>query len=62
MNNKMSDLLYCEFYKINRKHTLLKLAIALVVIALAMTALSAVLNSVLSGMSFSEDLPITTRR
>lgn len=56
MNNKMSDLLYCEFYKINRKHTLLKLAIAAVVIALAMTALSAVLHSVFSGATINEGL------
>ncbi|MDE5655162.1 MAG: ABC transporter permease subunit [Clostridia bacterium] len=56
MNNKMSNLLYCEFYKINRKHTLLKLAIAVVVIALAMTALSAVLQSVLSGAVISQGL------
>ncbi len=56
MNNKMSDLLYCEFYKINRKHTLLKLAIAVVVIALAITALSAVLHSVLPSVAISEGL------
>lgn len=53
MNNKMSDLLYCEFYKINRKHTLLKLAIAIVVIALAMMGLSAILHSVLTEMGMS---------
>ena len=56
MNNKMSDLLYCEFYKINRKHTLLKLAIAVVVIALAMMALSGVLQSLLSGAVIPEGL------
>ncbi|MDE6869660.1 MAG: ABC transporter permease [Clostridia bacterium] len=56
MNGKMSDLLYCEFYKINRKHTLLKLAIAVVVIALAMTGLSALIKDLLAGISLSGGL------
>lgn len=47
MNSKMKDLLYCEFYKINRKHTLLKLAIAIVVISLAMMGFSALIKGVL---------------
>ena len=56
MNNKMTSLLYCEFYKINRKRTLLKLAIAIIVIALAMTALSAVLKDVFSDVYISQGL------
>lgn len=56
MNNKMSDLLYCEFYKMNRKRTLLKLAIAIIVIALAMTALSAVLKNIYGGAIPSQGL------
>lgn len=56
MNNKMSDLLYCEFYKMNRKRTFLKLVIAIVVIALAMTALSGVLKSAYSGAVGSQGL------
>ena len=56
MNNRMSDLLYCEFYKINRKRTLLKLAIAVVVISLALMALSGLLNSLLSGYSLTGGL------
>lgn len=56
MNSKMTDLLYCEFYKINRKHTLLKLAIAVVVISLALMGISGLLHSLLSGMSLSGGL------
>ncbi|MDE5756703.1 MAG: ABC transporter permease [Clostridia bacterium] len=56
MYNRMSDLLYCEFYKINRKHTLLKLAIAVVVIALALMGISALLSDLLSGMSITGGL------
>ncbi|MDE6275344.1 MAG: ABC transporter permease [Clostridia bacterium] len=56
MNNKMSDLLYCEFYKINRKRTLLKLAIAVIIIALALMGISALLNSLMTGMGGSGGL------
>lgn len=56
MNGKMSDILYCEFYKINRKHTLLKLAIAVVVIALALMGISALLQDLLAGMSLAGGL------
>ena len=56
MNGKMSDILYCEFYKINRKHTLLKLAIAVVVIAIAMTCLSALVKDLLSNVAISGGL------
>ena len=41
------DLFSCELYKTNRKRTLLKLGIALVVIILLMTLISAVLKNVL---------------
>ena len=41
------ELFSCELYKTNRKRTLLKLAIALVVIILFMTLISAVLKNVL---------------
>ena len=41
------DLFSCELYKTNRKRTLLKLGIALVVIILFMTLISAVLKNVL---------------
>ena len=46
------DLFSCELYKTNRKNTLLKLAIALVVIILATTGLSAILKGVLGDYSF----------
>lgn len=48
---KFKDLLWCELYKINRKHTILKLVIAIVVIVLALTALSAVLDGLLGDMT-----------
>ena len=56
MNGKMSDILYCEFYKINRKRTLLKLAIAVVVIALVMTGISALLKDLLAGRTIGGGL------
>ncbi|MDE5549481.1 MAG: ABC transporter permease subunit, partial [Clostridia bacterium] len=42
-----NNLFACELYKTNRKRTLLKLAIALVVIILFLTLISAVLKNVL---------------
>lgn len=44
---KFRDLFECEVYKINRKHALLRFCIAILVVVLALTALSAVIKSVL---------------
>ncbi|MDE6189218.1 MAG: ABC transporter permease, partial [Clostridia bacterium] len=48
------DLLGCELYKVNRKNTLLKLGIAIVVIVIAITALCAVIKGVLGEFAYSE--------
>lgn len=48
---KLSDLLSCELYKMNRKHTLLKLVIAVVVISACISALFALLNGLLGGIN-----------
>ena len=53
MNNKFNDLLWCEFYKINRKHTIIKLVAAILVIVLALTVLSAVLKELLGDVAGS---------
>lgn len=53
MNNKFNDLLWCEFYKINRKHTIIKLVAAILVIVLALTVLSAVLKGLLGDVAGS---------
>lgn len=45
------DMFSCEMYKVNRKKTLLKLAIALVVIIIATAVFSAILKGVLKDSS-----------
>ncbi len=47
---KFKDMFACELYKINRKHTLLKLGIALLVFLIATTIFFAVIESVLADM------------
>ena len=48
------DLLGCEIYKVNRKHTLLKLAIAIAVIIIGMLLIDVVVNGVIGDFMYPE--------
>ncbi|MDE7336688.1 MAG: hypothetical protein K2N32_01055, partial [Clostridia bacterium] len=48
---EFKDLFACEMYKVNRKKTLLKLGIAILVIIIAIAIFSAILKGIFVGSS-----------